>query len=371
MANSFKTGAPFVPYGLFTYATIPNVLMQYRGVSAGAKLVWARLCQHAGRSGRAYPKQETLAAELGTDVRTIQRLLTELVMAEFLQVVRPDGQDRLLHRANHYLFLWHPIFNAKSPVPEGVAESAKADPTESVVPDPTEFVSPDPTESVGLTIKTHNTKKHTIPTAAADGVSLREDDPKKHPRWKAYARQLAEAIGTRHKLNKTSSLAEWAKAFYQIHHTDGVPIPRLKEVLTWYCQAYKEDRPYTPIADSGFSLRKKWVRIDAAMQRDAHDQAGTDADTKSAKQARAVKMYLIPTPDYPGFNFYVRQWFDRHSEFVYEESGLYQQNGEPALEKDVKRALAQVERERQASEAVYEAETATLFGENKSGKNCP
>ena len=107
-----RPGEPFNPYGLFVGAFIPNALMRTNVISSTAKLVWARLAEYAGRGGDAYPKQETLAAEIGVDERTIRTRIQELVNEGFIEVVHPQGVAKLQHRSCHYKFLWHSAFLA-------------------------------------------------------------------------------------------------------------------------------------------------------------------------------------------------------------------------------------------------------------------
>ena len=52
------------PCKKFIFAPVPNWLMRREGVSAGAKLLYGRLCQYAGNNGECYPSIKTLAKEL-------------------------------------------------------------------------------------------------------------------------------------------------------------------------------------------------------------------------------------------------------------------------------------------------------------------
>ena len=101
----------FNPYKQFVGSFIPNCLLQYNGLSDGAKLLWSRLAQYAGADGYCYPKQDTLAKDLGKDKRTIQRLLKELEREGFIYVEQPTGKERLMHRNNRYYFIKHAIFD--------------------------------------------------------------------------------------------------------------------------------------------------------------------------------------------------------------------------------------------------------------------
>ena len=109
-----ETGQIFNPYRTFVGSFIPNALMQFRGLSAGAKLVWARLAQFMGEKGECFPSIETLASETGLVSRYIIKLLFELEQKKFIKIERASGKDKLLHKTNRYYFLWHSIFDSTS-----------------------------------------------------------------------------------------------------------------------------------------------------------------------------------------------------------------------------------------------------------------
>lgn len=99
-------GQPYNPYRIFYGAYVPEALVAYQGVSAGAKLCFARLCRYAGDRGHCWPSQELLALELGVCPRQVRRYLKELEREGFIHVTRVG-----LQRANDYTFRWHPIFD--------------------------------------------------------------------------------------------------------------------------------------------------------------------------------------------------------------------------------------------------------------------
>ena len=106
-----KVGSVFNPFRVFIGAWVPNALMRYPKVSAGAKLCYARLCQYAGRNGEAYPSQTTLARELGgLSVRQVQRYINELSIEGFIKVIEPTDKERGENKTNRYVFLWHDVF---------------------------------------------------------------------------------------------------------------------------------------------------------------------------------------------------------------------------------------------------------------------
>ena len=109
--NNIKIGEQFNPYRLFVGAFIPNALMEYTGISQGAKLIYARLSQYAGEKGEAYPSLETLANDIGVKKLQAIQYLKELEKKQFIKVLRANGKDKFLHKTNRYIFLWNAIFN--------------------------------------------------------------------------------------------------------------------------------------------------------------------------------------------------------------------------------------------------------------------
>ncbi len=106
-----KPGEIFNPWKLFTGIFIPNSLVRFPGLSPGAKMLYGRLAQYAGKDGTCFPAQDTLAYELGIGRRQVIRLLKELEDLKFIQVEKPSGLQKLKHSTNRYAFLWHDIFS--------------------------------------------------------------------------------------------------------------------------------------------------------------------------------------------------------------------------------------------------------------------
>lgn len=91
------------PYNLFIGSFIPNWLDERTEVSSNAKRVYAKLCQHAGRNGRCYPKQETIGRELGLSRKTVSTATSELI--EHCLISR---NKQGLGMPNTYTFYEHP-----------------------------------------------------------------------------------------------------------------------------------------------------------------------------------------------------------------------------------------------------------------------
>jgi hypothetical protein len=91
------------PYRLFVGSFLPNWLMTRQELMPSAKIVYARLCQYAGKNGKAFPSQFTLGRELGITDRQTRRCLKQLEDFKLIKTVRSGKRMN-----NHYLFLDHP-----------------------------------------------------------------------------------------------------------------------------------------------------------------------------------------------------------------------------------------------------------------------
>ncbi len=105
-----KEGQPFNPFRLFVGSFLPNCLMKDPDLDSTEKLVWARLAQYAGKGGRAFPSQETLAEEVGVTPQGVRAALRRLKKHRLIRIEAPKGAAKLSHRPNEYVFLWHSMF---------------------------------------------------------------------------------------------------------------------------------------------------------------------------------------------------------------------------------------------------------------------
>jgi hypothetical protein len=103
MTNSHSDKKYVNPYNNSPGAYLPNWMMRRKEMSPGHKLCYARLTQYAGRNGIAFPKQETLAHELGVSVRQTRRYLEELESNFNLL----ESVQRGKRTSNEYHFLHH------------------------------------------------------------------------------------------------------------------------------------------------------------------------------------------------------------------------------------------------------------------------
>jgi hypothetical protein len=108
-------GEVFNPYRQFrTGVWVPAGIMQYKGLSAGAKLLYGQLLRHAGQNGKCFPTKKHLAAVLGCDERTIQRYLGELAAHHHGYPFIRREQSRPGISPNDYGFVRHPLLEGET-----------------------------------------------------------------------------------------------------------------------------------------------------------------------------------------------------------------------------------------------------------------
>jgi AraC-like DNA-binding protein len=127
-----KIGDRFNPYRMFVGAFLPNWLLQREEVSMGAKVVYARLAQFAGEKGKAFPKVETIAREVGLSERQVQRYLAEL--EEHSLIGRRNRAAEM--KPSDYFFLAHAWFLNSLEVED------EQDPVTDMSPPPVTDMSP-------------------------------------------------------------------------------------------------------------------------------------------------------------------------------------------------------------------------------------
>jgi hypothetical protein len=138
------------PWRMFVGSMIPNWLQCRREINQGAKLAYARLAQHAGRDGECFPKQETLAAELGVSERTANEYVRTLVKFRLIEKERPG-----LGRSNRYYFLDHPwIYEGQPETPSSSGQEQR----ESSAPDPQNSSGLEPQKTSAHVVKENQLK---------------------------------------------------------------------------------------------------------------------------------------------------------------------------------------------------------------------
>lgn len=89
-------------YKAFIGCVVPNWLLRRKEISQGAKLLYGRLSQYAGKNGKAYPKMATLADEVGVSRQQASTYMNELLSHKLIKKER-----RGLGKPNTYHFLNH------------------------------------------------------------------------------------------------------------------------------------------------------------------------------------------------------------------------------------------------------------------------
>lgn len=92
-----------------TFAPIPNFLLRRpcSEISSSEKLVMARLIQYCNGNGECWPSQKKLGQEVGLGELMVQKCLKRLQEIGLVKCLPPTGKDRLMHKHNTYVLLWH------------------------------------------------------------------------------------------------------------------------------------------------------------------------------------------------------------------------------------------------------------------------
>ena len=97
------------------------------------------------------------------------------------------------------------------------------------------------------------------------------------------AERLAKIVQSKKNVKiDNRKIAAWAKSLSLLRKIDGVDTERIDKVLDWYSLHFGED--YVPVAESGATLREKFLRIEAAMQRDG----GTNTEKRDENGLREI-----------------------------------------------------------------------------------
>jgi len=104
------------PYKLFIGSFIPNWLLCRSDISFGAKLIYAKLCQYAGKNGKCWPNQVMIGKDVGCSARQVKRYIKELFNFKLISLIKEGFPGK-----NVYKFLYHPWMGDISPVGTDVA----------------------------------------------------------------------------------------------------------------------------------------------------------------------------------------------------------------------------------------------------------
>lgn len=78
----------FDPVSSGGFTQLPNFIINNKGLSANAKIVYAKLLSYAWHNDRVFPGQERMAEELGTSRPTINKAIRELEGEGYLDIQR-------------------------------------------------------------------------------------------------------------------------------------------------------------------------------------------------------------------------------------------------------------------------------------------
>lgn len=215
----------FNPHKLFVGAFIPNCLMEFKGISSTSKLVWARLSQYAGQNGEAYPKQETLAVEVGISKRQVISCLKELEEKGFIIREKASGKDILNHKTNRYRFVFHACFRTSG---------GEAD-----------FTSGDDVDFTSYKKENHRKKKLFV----EDSIEFR------------LSEKFLGLIQKNKPNVKKPNLQSWARCFDLILRVDGRSVEDVERLMA----AVQNDEFWMANVMSPNKLREKWDQLEMKL----------------------------------------------------------------------------------------------------------
>lgn len=175
-------------------------------------------------------------------VKRTARILIKLGLIERV-VLRDEGSKRMINHLIKVNFMW-----GKS---QGV-ETSPLDEKASGI------------ETYRMEIDTTNTKE-TNSSNTADTMS--PGKKRQASEWYCLAIFLSNIITAEKNVNITPQKTKaWAMEMQKLSTRDGIDFPRARKVMKWYSHHVGEQ--YVPVAESGDTFRKKFLRLEDAMRRD-------------------------------------------------------------------------------------------------------
>lgn len=111
-----------------------------------------------------------------------------------------------------------------------------------------------------------------------DHSSIKVSKKERSKEYLPLAKQLSKIIHTVKNIKHTpSQLQTWAYSICQLVENSGIDRRRIRRALNWYEKHISD--PYVPVIESGLSLKEKFLKLEAAMQRQ-HDGPMIDAKSK-------------------------------------------------------------------------------------------
>gem|GEM_PF-2797081 len=84
--------------------------------------------------------------------------------------------------------------------------------------------------------------------------------------FKPLAILLGEIVSSKKNVNITGQkINSWANSIRLMNSADGISYERIEKALKWYEQHHSDE--YVPVIESGSTLREKFIRLEAAIER--------------------------------------------------------------------------------------------------------
>jgi len=140
------------------------------------------------------------------------------------------------------------------------------------------------------------------PTESSNSPSLEDDLPRDKKEGKQpssfdvrAAREFAEAVRCRRKVQKNSDLRQWANVFRQMRETDNVSKKDIHETIQWYAEHINDE--FMPEAFSASTFRRKFAdgQFESAMKRSSNGRCSSNG-----KRLTRENMWDEPSNVLPG-----------------------------------------------------------------------
>lgn len=105
--TTLNTEVEAISVDQYYYVTIPEWILLHPTLSPSAVILWGLLARFRGGNENAWPTKATLATQLSCSVRTVERLISQLVRAQAISV-NSDG-DKTVY------YLWPKLGNESLP----------------------------------------------------------------------------------------------------------------------------------------------------------------------------------------------------------------------------------------------------------------
>lgn len=263
-------GQTFNPYRVFVGAFIPNCIMRLPVKILGSteKLIYARLSQYAGQNGRCFPKQETLAEEVGLSIPVIQVGLRKLESEGFIRRVAATGHERLMHKPNEYEFLWHEVFEEEMAA-DPLNSMGRLEPLNSMARNKDikirEKNTVDSVKQPNIQIFQNHNPSYTNQTSSSR-TKMPPPPPDPLSVDKGLAQQLANIIQSKKNIkHQPSQITAWAKSLHTFRQKQKMNPARIRKCLDWYAEHIGE--MYVPVIESADSLIRKFINLENAVER--------------------------------------------------------------------------------------------------------